>query len=228
MEIKDIIALVGDNAEAKTFLEDIDTSTATNVQRINKLEKTNGDLLGEVKNYKLGNTLIKSKLGIEKVDEETIDGALKSRKDGDESLLAEIENYKTQLSSSNAEKETILSESNTKFQDMVLTNSLRDLGIDGMASSTEAAKVLLSNLKNGASLDGSNIVYKNEDGTTMFNGGNAMTTKEKLATMKSDPAFSPFFKNDAENGTNTRESSNNSGANTQSMSSTEMMKQGRK
>lgn len=222
-------AFVGDNAEALKLIESLETSTTQNVETINKLERTNGDLLGEVKKFKEGNSLVKSVLGIEQLNEDTIKEALGNKKGGDEKLVADIANYKKVIDDLNGTLLNTSKEYESKLSDMALTNAIRDLGIGGLASSPVTEKLILEQLKAGATLDGGKIVYKNEDGTTVFNGSNIMTPTEKLNTLKSNKDYAPLFKADVlAGGGKPPQGGGDNAPNIQNLSSTELMKQGRK
>lgn len=224
-----LLELAGSDSETVAFIKAEQTNSKTNVDTIQKLEKTKIDLLDEVKNFKQGNTLIKDALGLEQVNGDSITEALDKLKSskGDDKFTNEINNLKSLLESANSEKESIVNDYESKIANNALTNSLRDLGVDALGINPMASKMMLDYLKEGATLDGDNIVYK-KDGVTEYNGTNVLTPKDKLEAMKSDDNWKAFIKGDVGSGTGGRESNNTSGGeNIKDLSPTEMMKRGR-
>jgi len=204
-----IIELAGSDSEMVAFLKAEQENSNNNVTRIQTLEKTNSGLLDEVKTFKQGNTLIKESLGLEQVNSDSISEALSKLKNakGDEKLTNEINNLKGLLENANSEKESIVNDYESKIANNALTNSLRDLGVDALGINPMASKMMLDYLKEGATLDGENIVYK-KDGVTEYNGTNVLTPKDKLEAMKNDDNWKAFIKGDVNSGTGGRESNN--------------------
>lgn len=202
-----IIELAGSDSEMVAFLKAEQENSNNNVARIQTLEKTNSGLLDEVKTFKQGNTLIKESLGLEQVNSDSISEALGKLKNakGDDKLVNEINNLKGLLESANSEKESIVNDYESKISNNALTNSLRDLGVDALGINPMASKMMLDYLKEGATLDGDNIVYK-KDGVTEYSGTNVLTPKDKLEAMKSDDNWKAFIKGDVNSGTGGRES----------------------
>ena len=203
----EIIGLDGISPEMVAFLQAEKTNSANNVTTIQALEKTKVDLLAEVKNFKQGNTLIKDSLGLEQVNADSIAEAMEKLKNtkGDDKLTNEINNLKSLLETANSEKESIVNDYESKISDNALSNSLRDLGVDALGINPMASKMMLDYLKEGATLDGDNIVYK-KDGVTEYNGTNVLTPKDKLEAMKTDDNWKAFIKGDVNSGTGGRES----------------------
>ena len=196
-----ILEKISDDSNLVQFVESQKTNSTENVNKINALEKTKSDLLTEVKSFKEGNSLVKSVLGIDQLNEDTLKEALGNKKPVDDKLKAELDNLKGLLDKVNSEKDSLVSEYEGKIQNMALTNNLRDLGIGQLASSPLTEKMLIDSLKNGASLDGDNIVYKKEDGTTAYSSNNTpLTPQQKLEEMKSNPDYAPLFKADVISG----------------------------
>lgn len=202
-----LLELAGSDSELVSFIKTEQTNSSNNVNTIQKLEKTNSDLLGEIKNFKQGNTLIKDALGLEQVNSDSIAEALSKLKNakGDEKLTNEINNLKSLLETANSEKDSIVNDYESKIANNALTNSLRDLGVDALGINPMASKMMLDYLKEGATLDGENIVYK-KDGVTEYSGTNVLTPKDKLEAMKTDDNWKAFIKGDVNSGTGGRES----------------------
>lgn len=203
----EIIGLDGISPDMVAFLQAEKTNSSSNVTKIQTLEKTNGDLLGQVKNFKLGNSTIKDALGLEQVNSDSIAEALGKLKNakGDEKLTNEINNLKSLLETANNANADITKDYESKIANNALTNSLRDLGVDALGINPMASKMMLDYLKEGATLDGENIVYK-KDGVTEYSGTNVLTPKDKLEAMKTDDNWKAFIKGDVNSGTGGRES----------------------
>lgn len=213
MSWKELVELAGSDATMVEFINSQKTSSETLVSKINTLETTNGGLIEDIKKFKQGNTLVKDSLGLDVVNSETISEALDKLKSakGDDKFLAEITNLKGLLETANNDKNTLTSDYEGKLSAMAMTNSLRDLGIGSIASTPIAEKMILEHLKNGAVLDGDNIVYKDAEGKTAYNGTNVLTPKDKLAQMQSSDDWKPFIKGDVSGGSGGRESSGGGG-----------------
>lgn len=211
MNFEELLALVGDNEEAKGFVTGLQSTQNDNVTRINTLETQLGDVTTTRDKYKNGNKLIKDKLGLENINEESINEYLSNNKKGtaDEALTAEIGNLKSLLEVATNEKTTLSNDYESKIQDMGLTNSLRDLGIGAMASSTRTEQDIIKELKIGAVTEGEETFYK-KDGKTIFGtDGKPLTTAGRLSQLKSSEEFKPYFKPDALNGSGTQNSNGN-------------------
>lgn len=212
MSFEQLKAIIGDNAEAKTIIDSLESASTNNVAKINDLETK----FNEAKNGRDSlKNLIRETTGLDEVNADSINDfvtKLKSTK-GDEKLTAEIDNLKGLIEKANGEKESIVSEYESKLQNMALTNSLRDLGIGSLAVNPLAEKMMLEHLKEGASLDGDKIVYRNADGSTMYNGTNVLTPADKLEQMKTSDDWKAFIKGDVNSGSGARESNGNANNN---------------
>ena len=221
--------LLKEDAEGLALVESLEETSKTNTATINALETKTSGLAEDLSKFKLGNNLVKSVLGIDQLNEDTLKEALASRgKGGDEKLLAEIDNYKKINESLVNDKATLSSDYETKIKTMALTNNLRDLGIDGQASSPRAAKALLDELKEDATFENDSIVYK-KNGVTLFGNDNKpLTPQQRFSEMKSNQEYSGFFKPDIASGGGKPPLSGKLPDNLKDLSPTEMMKAGRK
>ena len=222
-------ALLSENAEGLALVEELETTSKKNIDTINSLETKTTGLAEDLSKFKQGNTLVKSLLGIEQVNEETLKEALAGKgKGGDEKLLAELANFKKINESLVNDKATLSSGYEAKLQDMALTNNLRDLGIDAKASSTRAAKALLDELREDAIFEDGKIIYK-KNGETMFGSDSqALTPNGRFSAMMSNPEYSGFFKPDIASGGGKSPLNGKLPDNLKDLSPTEMMKAGRK
>ena len=207
MSFEKLKGFVGDNQEALEVIKSLESASTANVERINSLESQVNDIKSTRDKYKQGNSLVKDLLGLENINEESLSEFLSNNKagKGDEKLTAELDNLKQLLEKANNEKESIATEYEGKLSNMALTNAIRDLGIGSLASSPIAEQTILNYLKEGATLEDGKIVYKKEDGSTVYNGTSIMTPAEKLESLKSDENWKPFIKADINSGSGTRE-----------------------
>ena len=228
MDLQGLMALVGDNAEAKTFITGMDESSKANVQKINDLEGKLVEYGGTRDKYKQGNSLVKEVLGLDQLNKESLDEALSKLKSGkpDETTLAEITNLKTVIETLTNDKTTLTSDYESKLDNMALTNDIRDLNIGSMSSTGAAEQMILSQLKNGAVREDGKIVYK-QDGKTVYNNGVLETPSTRLETMKADENYAPFFKATTKGGSNTSGKDGQGNVDVSKLNPTEMMKQGR-
>ena len=230
MNYKQLMELVGDNSEAVTFIQSMETNATTNVETINNLERSIVDIKSTRDDFKKGNTLVKSLLGLEHINEETIGDFLKSKNGkGDEAITAELENVKSLLANAENEKNGITSDYESKIQKMALDNEIAQSGVGASFANDSMYKLGLNLIKDGATYENGSIVYKNSDGTTAYNGSNPMGIKDKIESLKSDANYAGLFKPETNNGgggTPPNQTPSSTPA-TQGMSSTEMMKAGR-
>ena len=208
---KKLKALASGNEEMLGMIDTLEANSKSSVETINNLERKVSEITETRDKYKSGNSLVKSVLGLDTVNEETITEAINALKKskGDEQSIAEINNLKTLLEKATHDNSNLTSDYESKLQSMALKNSLRDLGLGSLASSPQTEGDLLRHLQNGAVHENDSIVYKNADGTTIYGAnGKPLTPAEKLESMKTDTAYAPYFKADARSGTG---SSNHSG-----------------
>lgn len=214
MDFEELLALVGDNEEAKGFVTGLQSTQKDNVTRINTLETQIGDITATRDKYKNGNKLIKDALGLENINEDSISEYLSKSKKGnpDEALTAEIGNLKSLLETATNEKETLKSEYETKLQDLGITTQLQSLGLSKIAKNDYAEELLLGKLKDGAIIEDGQILYK-QDGKTLYsNTGKPLTPSEKIAELKADSKVKDvLFLHDALSGSGTQNNNGNGG-----------------
>ena len=205
MSFEKLLETVGDDQELKTFIEGVQSTQKDNVSTINKLETSLEEVKQTRDRYKQGNSLIKDKLGLENINEESLGAYLDSIKKntGEESLKVEIENLKRLLETANKDKQSLTNDYEAKIQDMGLTNSLRDLGIGGLASSPRTEQDILRELKSGAVFEDGNIIYKKDGKTEYGTDGKPLDPKSKLAQLQASEEFKPYFKPDVKSGSGT-------------------------
>lgn len=195
MDFKELKELLGENSDAVSFVDTLETNTTNNVERINALEKSLDDTKTTRDKYKQGNSLVKSLLGLEQINEDTLNDFLSNNKGKtDETLSAELKNLKDMLEKTTTEKESIVSEYENKIGKMALDNEIALSGVGTLFQNEEMYKLGMGVIKQGATFENGEIVYKNEDGTTVYNGSSPMNLKDKVESLRSNPSYSGLFK----------------------------------
>ena len=200
-------AFVGDNAEALALIDTLEGTSTSNVQKINTLETENAAVKETRDKYKSGNALVKSILGVDTVNEETIKEALKSLKGSgkdDSKSLAEIENLKTLLKGSTDELENTKTDYEGKLQSMALDNALANAGLGADVANEAMYKIVSELVRDGAVFEDDKIVYKNADGSTQYDDDKQpLGIDSKVNQLKSDPSYAGLFKVDVISGSGT-------------------------
>lgn len=229
---KELLELVGDNERGKEIIASLQTTSENNVATINKLEGQVSDIASTRDKFKSGNSLVKSVLGLDEVNEDSLNAYLESAKKGkgDEQSIAEINNLKELLKQATDNVQTVTTGYESKLSTMALDNEIANSGVGASFSNEAMAKIGLGLIKSGATYEDGKIVYKKEDGSTLYNtAGTPMTISDKLSELKSDANYTGFFKPDTNSGGGTPPNQGG-GDNNQlpQMNATEKMKQGRK
>lgn len=173
MNFEELLALVTDNEQAVNFINTVKETTDTNVQTINKNETLINNLKGDLDKFKQGNSLVKTTLGIEQLNEDSLSEALGKLKKGssDEATLAEINNLKSMLEGKNGEFEQLQG----KFTDYQRDMNTKDIisKYSTHESVVPSARVDVENrLRAVMSYDDNNKpIFKNEDGSTKYING---------------------------------------------------------
>ena len=217
MNYEQLLALIGDNAEAKTFIESIQATSTANIDKINTLERQSGEFKGSLDKFKQGNTLVKSLLGLETINEDTLNEALGKLKGGkgDEASLAEIANLKDLLQKSTDSNTTLTTDYNGKLQTMALDNEIANSGFGTQVANEAMFGIVKGLVKQGATYEDGKIVYKNEDGSTAYGSNNQpMGIADKMNALKSDVNYAGLFKPDANGGSGSNPSGKGSGQGT--------------
>lgn len=225
-------AFVGDNAEALALIDTIEGTSNENVQKINDLETTVEAVKQTRDQYKAGNALVKQVLGVDQVNEDTIKEAIKALKGGkgDDANKAEIDNLKKLLKETADERDNLKKDYEGKLQSMALDNALANAGLGANVANEAMYGIVADLVKKGAVLDGDQIVYKNEDGSTIYGDDKQpLNIQTKMDQLKNDPSYAGLFKVDvvAGSGTPPRQGGANITADTKEMSPSQKMAAGR-
>lgn len=164
--------LIGDNSEALSIIEGLESTSQSNVEKINTLEKKVTDITDTRDKYKAGNSLVKTMLGLENVNEDTLKEYLNSNTKGtaDEKLALEIENLKNQLSVSGQKYQELQESTNGTIRELKLGDTLNDLVGKMQFANDNARQDAINSIKSQISYDAeNNPIFLKEDGTTKFN-----------------------------------------------------------
>ena len=226
---------VGDNSEALALVEMLEGNTASNVKKINDLEREHERKVTDVTEtrdkYKAGNALVKSILGVDTVNEETITEAIKALRGGkgDEKLLAEIENLKGLLKKATGDNESLKLDYDSKLQTMAFENDLANSGLGADVANEAMYKIVAELARKDATSVDNTVVYKNKDGTTIYGKDNTpLTLGGRIKDIKSDANYAGLFKIDVNSGTGTPPHNKGASQQTNEMSPSQKMAAGRK
>lgn len=204
MNFEQLLALVGDNVEAQTFIKGVQETQETNVQTINKNESLINNLKGDLEKFKQGNSLVKSKLGLEQLNEESLSEALSkySKSKDDVVSKAEYENIKAELEKINGKYQEDTSKFNSTIQELKLGTQLQDL-IAGTSILPEARQDALQIVKSMMKFNENNEpVFLNEDGTTKYHNGKPFGLADAVSSLQETRPY--MFSRDTKSGGGTQ------------------------
>ena len=113
----------------------------------------------------------------------------------DDASKAEIANLQKLLADKEAEYSDKLTQSESRFRDKLIEVEIAKLGAGNDVVNDRALQLVIESLKDGATIDNGNIVYRDANGTTIRNGsGQPLSISEKMAQFKADVNNSFLFK----------------------------------
>lgn len=181
---------VEDNTELLAGLANLETLTKTNeslIERISFLEKEN-------------------KKAFEKRDK--ANQTLKDIKDETETgNEAELDNLKLQIQEANDFKDKAQNDFENYKSETALEQAIQLAGVQADSTNAKTFNIITQLLKEGAVFENGEIVYKNEDGTTLYENGVQTSIESRLAQIKSDTDFAGLFKPKVQSGSGSRASS---------------------
>ena len=200
---EELKTLVGDSERGREIVASLESTSIANVSTINALENKVSDITSTRDKFKSGNSLVKSVLGLDEVNEESLKAFMEKSKSksGDDASIAEINNLKELLKSANDNSQSLAKDYEGRISTMALDNEIANSGIGTAFANDDMYKMGLGLIKNGATYEDGKIVYKKDDGSTEYNAaGTAKTISDKLSELKSNPNFSGMFKPDVRSG----------------------------
>ena len=231
MSFEKLKTLVGDSAESLGIIKTLEETASNNVKTINDLERRVTEVSDTRDKYKMGNSTVKSLLGLEAINEDTLKEFLENNKGkgGDEKLVAEITNLKDLLQTSNTANDTLTNDFNGQIQAMGLDNAFTNAKVSTIFANDDMLQMGMGLFKKGAAFKDNNVTYMNDDGSTAYGkDGKPLTIQGRVDEVRANPNYAGLFKPDVNSdGTNMNPSNNSTPSSNKSMSATEMMKAGR-
>lgn len=178
MDYVELLALVKDNAEATTFIQGVQATQATNVQTINGLEVKVNEANTTRDKYKQGNSLIKSKLGLEQINEDTINTYLdkNKNKNQDEKSVLEINTLKDLMANNKTDFESKSSVYINEIRDLKSGSNLQNLiSKSGMIDDALARGDMQSIVRKQMSYNDKNeAIFLGDNGVTKYNADGSL------------------------------------------------------
>jgi len=235
MTLEQLLALLSDNSEAKTFVTSLNekaTNADTLITKVNGLESKNAEIIASRKNQDGKYKEMLKLLGVEELTPEAVESFKKTGKGGDAALVAELENVKGLLEKATNESQTITSDYEGKLQSMALRQALANAGLGANVANEAMYKIVADLVSDGAVFENDTVVYKKGDVTTYGADGKPLTLEGKISELKANENYTGLFKTDIKPGGGTSPNQNRPGGgtpkDTKGISATEMMKTGRK
>lgn len=228
MDFKELLALVGDNAEAKTFIQGVEEQSNLNVQTINKNETLINGLKQDLSKFKEGNSLVKELLGVEQVNKDSLSEALGKLKNtkGDDAFKAELDN-----------KEKVIQDLNSKLNDTVnqMTTQTREYNTSGIISKYANDESVISTAKDDVAMimksmlqynESNEPVFLNSDGTTKYINNKPAGFDDVFAEIRSSKPH--LFNKTTKDGGGTQSNNNNGQTSFKDMTETQRVELFRK
>jgi len=202
--------VIGDNTEALELVRSLEGVQSSLTDRVSFLEKDSKSAfdkrdkaIGELKEAK-------ELLGLDDLTEETLK-ALKKPKDDSAELL----NLQSLLEQANTAKVGIEDSFNSFKQGVVLDKAITEAGVSSNVANPEMFKIVKNLLQDGAKVIDNQVIYLNQDGTTMYNEGKPVTIADRVNSIASDEAYAGLFKPKGSGGSGSK--GNTGGVNTPSV-----------
>lgn len=197
MEMTEVIRILeaSDNpkgAQAAQTLTDFVTASNNNVTRIGDLEK---DLrVAAEKRDKLKLT-IRNATGLEEITEDGLKEVLSAGDGQAEVYQKEIKQLQDKLLQSASAVDDVTKDFQKQIFDLQLDRVINQIGANTEVHNSHAYSVVMKELSKNAHFDGKDIVYKNEDGTTIYaDGGNPATVRSRYEELRANDDFAYLFK----------------------------------
>jgi len=196
-ELTPIIAsLEKDNPAAAQTLTNFQTANNQALSRVSELEK---DLKTSAEKRDRLKTIIRGATGLEEINADTLADVLKG---------GDVEVYKneiTSLQSKLAEGATAVDDVSKTYEEKIfklqLDRVVNTIGAQTEVHNPHAYNVVFQELLKNATMEGDDIVYKNDDGTTVYaEGGTPATVMSQYDAIKADDSFAYLFKEQFKSG----------------------------
>ena len=166
------------------------------VQTLQKDVKTSAEKRDALK------TIVRNATGLDDISQESLTAFLASKGDGQSDILrTEITELQGKLAGSVNAVDEVSGEYEKTIFGLKLDRAVNMLGAADEVHSPHAYNVIIDELSRGATFEKDEIVYKNEDGSSIFTkDGQAAGIKSRYEDMKADEAFSYLFKEQFKSG----------------------------
>ena len=132
---------------------------------------------------------------------------------GDDASKAEIANLQKLLESTQNEYNQKLTQSEAMFKDKLIEVEIAKLGAGNDVVNDRALKLVIDSLKDGATIDNGEIIYRDASGATIRNAsGRPLSIAEKMAQFKADTSNSFLFKATSNGGGGSQNSNGGGGS----------------
>jgi len=199
MDFTDVIASIEkENPAGAQVLTDFQTANNNALSRVSDLEK---DLKTSAEKRDRLKHIIRGATGLEDITEESLTEILAAGDGQGEVYKKEIEQLQGKLLDSANAVDGVTADFQGQIFNLQLDKTVTTLGAANEVHNLNAYGVLLAELSKGATFDGKDIVYKNEDGTTVYaDGGNPATVFSKYEELRADENFAYLFKEQYQKG----------------------------
>ena len=184
--LENVIAALGDKADAVAELNAFIGTNETNIGRIGTLETELTDAVARRKNL---HTIVSKATGLNDLTE---DALMNFAKDADSGLKADNETLQANLLKLQGDYDGLGTTHETEISEMILKDTLRGLGIGDSVQNDRAFQELTKLVLSGAVRDGATFTFKDGD-KTLFNGGKPLNVEDRIAELR-ESEYSYLFK----------------------------------
>lgn len=215
MSFEQIKKLLEGNEDALKIVGDLESSQTQLVSRLNVLEVDSKAAFQKRDELKQKLNLVKTKFGIDEIDEDNLSKIGKKTDD------AELNNLKSLLDKTSKEKQEIENSYKSKLSNLALKTELTKTGLAQKAINQEVYGILEGLALDGAYYDDSGTIsFKNADGSTTYVNGKPMTLEDKVKMLEQSEAYKPLFRPVGVGGTGANPNSNGTQTKTSSLGQT--------
>ncbi len=169
--------------EVQTYKVSADAN-ADNVGRIGNAEQAKNEAVAKRDNLK---SLIRSITGLDELSEDNLKGAFGNETDAFKTLKGDNETLQSKLGKLKEDFDGLEGKHISEIDGMVMLDTLRSLGVDQQVFNQNALTDLGRDLLIGATRDGSQFSFRDEEGKTRFNdSGIPSTIQDRIDELRED------------------------------------------
>lgn len=189
LEILEKLANESGNEEFVNAVKGVKDSYKSNLDRMNYLEK---DMQKAVEKRDALKNLVKSKTGLEEINEDSFNNFLSSKTSND----GEIKNLTSVIESLKTEKDSLFTKLQSIESGYRFEKSLNAIGAIEEAENSKAYEIILAEIKRNSVIDeNGQILFKDKDGITLRNSdGSPLSLSDRYNNLKESSEFSFLFK----------------------------------